>query len=239
MNVDTSLFGYFLHAGLVVKIVMLILGTASVFSWSYILQRSAYLKALNKNAAQFEQAFWSGEDLSRLYNDAARDPRDRDGLPAVFHAGFKEFNRFRKQAGASREAVLDNTQRAMKVAQMREQDKLETHLPFLATVASISPYVGLFGTVWGIMESFHALANVQQATISMVAPGISEALIATALGLFAAIPAGIAYSRLVTEIGRLMGRFEAFQEEFTNILVRQTQSATDAPSTARAEPMGV
>lgn len=234
MNVDTSLLSYFMHAGLVVKLVMMILIVASIFSWTYILQRAFYLKELNQSATQFERAFWSGEDLSRLYasDNAARQ---QDGLPAVFQAGFKEFTRFRKQPGASRDEIMKNTQRAMNVAQMREQDKLETHLSFLATVASISPYVGLFGTVWGIMESFHALANVQQATISMVAPGISEALIATALGLFAAIPAGIAYSRLITEIGRLMSRFDAFQEEFTNILVRQTQAE---PQAARTEPMG-
>jgi biopolymer transport protein TolQ len=232
VNVDTSLLGYFMHAGLVVKLVMMILIVASVFSWTYILQRAFYLKELNQSASQFERAFWSGEDLSRLY---ANDSNQRDGLPAVFQAGFKEFTRFRKQPGASRDEIMKNTQRAMNVAQMREQDKLETHLSFLATVASISPYVGLFGTVWGIMESFHALANVQQATISMVAPGISEALIATALGLFAAIPAGIAYSRLITEIGRLMSRFDAFQEEFTNILVRQTQAE---PQTPRTEAMG-
>ena len=235
MNVDTSLLSYFMHAGLVVKLVMMILITASVFSWTYILQRAFYLKDLNQTATQFERSFWSGEDLSRLYAGEPHVKGGQDGLPAVFQAGFKEFSRFRKQPGASRDEIMKNTQRAMRVAQMREQDKLETHLSFLATVASISPYVGLFGTVWGIMESFHALANVQQATISMVAPGISEALIATALGLFAASPAGIAYSRLITEIGRLMSRFDAFQDEFTNILVRQTQAE---PQAARAETMG-
>lgn len=233
MNVDTSLLGYFMHAGWVVKLVMMILLTASVFSWTYIFQRAAYLKSLNTSTARFEQAFWSGEDLSRLYAEGDQ-AASRDGLPAVFNAGFKEFTRFRKLQGASRNDIMENTQRAMKVAQMREQDRLETHLPFLATVASISPYVGLFGTVWGIMESFHALANVQQATIAMVAPGISEALIATALGLFAAIPAGIAYSRLITEIGRLMTRFDAFEEEFMNILVRQTQTAATQTETAGA-----
>lgn len=222
-----------MHAGLVVKLVMLILLSASVFSWTYILQRASYLKSLNANTAQFEQAFWSGEDLSRLYSEGGQAVA-REGLPAVFNAGFKEFTRFRKMPGALREDIMENTQRAMKVAQMREQDRLETHLPFLATVASISPYIGLFGTVWGIMESFHALANVQQATIAMVAPGISEALVATALGLFAAIPAGIAYSRLITEIGRLMNRFDAFEEEFMNILVRQTQSASTQTETAGA-----
>ena len=147
----------------------------------------------------------------------------QEGLEAIFYSGFKEFLRFRKQAGANMDAVIENTQRAMKVAQMREQDKLETHLPFLAIVGSTSPYVGLFGTVWGIMPAFQALANVQQATISMVAPGIAEALIATALGLFAAIPAVIAYNRFITDIGRLMNRFDAFEEEFTNILIRQSQ----------------
>jgi biopolymer transport protein TolQ len=148
-----------------------------------------------------------------------------EGMEAIFQAGFKEFVRFRKQPQASMEDVMDNTRRAMRVAQMREQDKLETHLPFLAIVGSTSPYIGLFGTVWGIMQAFRALANVQQATISMVAPGIAEALIATALGLFAAIPAVIAYNRFITAIGRLMNRFDAFQEELTNILMRQSHQA--------------
>jgi biopolymer transport protein TolQ len=138
--------------------------------------------------------------------------------------------RFRKQAGSTLEAVMENTRRAMRVAQMREQDKMERRLPFLAIVGSTGPYVGLFGTVWGIMTSFRALANVEQATISMVAPGIAEALIATALGLFAAIPAVIAYNRFVADIGRLTGRYDAFQEEFTNILIRQSQATSGQPS---------
>ena len=224
MNYDASLLNYFLHASLVVKCVMLILASASVFSWTYILQRSFYLSDVKRSAGRFERAFWSGEDMSELYVAGTRQKSSLEGVEAVFHAGFKEFNRFRKQAGATLDLIMENTRRAMRVAQMREQDKLENHLPFLAIVGSTSPYVGLFGTVWGIMQAFRALANVQQATISMVAPGIAEALIATALGLFAAIPAVIAYNRFITDIGQLMNRFDAFQEEFTNILIRQSQS---------------
>lgn len=220
MNFDTSLFGYFIHAGLVVKCVMLILLGASICSWTYILKRGVYIRDIGQSARQFERAFWSGEDLSKLYGEQGKS---HVGLEAIFHAGFKEFQRFRKQAGASLDAIIENTKRAMHVAQMREQDRLETNLPFLAIVGSTGPYVGLFGTVWGIMQAFTALANVQQATISMVAPGIAEALIATALGLFAAIPAVIAYNRFLTDIGRLMTRFDAFEEEFINILIRQTQ----------------
>jgi biopolymer transport protein TolQ len=227
MNVDASFLSYFLHAGLVVKCVMLILLTASIFSWAYILQRMFYLKDVNKASQQFEKAFWSGEDLSRLYNDSVRD--QHDGTEAIFHAGFKEFLRFRKQPGAPMNQVMENTYRAMRVAQMRLQDKMEANLPFLAIVGSTSPYIGLFGTVWGIMQAVGALANAQQATLPMVAPGIAEALIATALGLFAAIPASIAYSRFITDIGRLCSRFDAFQEEFTNVLTRQLQAQPVTP----------
>ncbi len=223
MTYDTGLLSYFIHASFIVKCVMLILIVASIYSWTYILQRSFYLRNVNKATGKFEQAFWSGEDLSRLYAHGDRRKGSLEGLEAIFHAGFKEFLRFRKQANASTTAVMENTTRAMRVAQMREQEKLETHLPFLAIVGSTSPYVGLFGTVWGIMQAFRALAAVQQATVSMVAPGIAEALIATALGLFAAIPAVIAYNRFLTDIGRVMNRYDAFQEEFTNILIRQSQ----------------
>lgn len=223
MNYDASLLSYFLQAGIVVKFVMLVLVGASIFSWTYILQRSFYLRGINRSASQFENAFWSGEDIAKLYTQVGRHHGSLDGVEAIFHAGFKEFLRFRKQAGSTIDAIMENTRRAMHVAQMREQDKLEKNMPFLAIVGSTGPYVGLFGTVWGIMQAFRALANVQQATISMVAPGIAEALIATALGLFAAIPAVIAYNRFITDIGRLMNRFDAFEEEFTNILIRQSQ----------------
>lgn len=226
MNFDASLLSYFFHAGLVVKSVMLILLGASIFSWSYIFQRGVALRSTRLAAGAFERAFWSGEDLSKLYGDSGKSKEAQEGLESIFHAGFKEFQRFRKQTGATLDAMIENTKRAMHVAQMREQDRLETHLPFLAIVGSTGPYVGLFGTVWGIMQAFTALANVQQATISMVAPGIAEALIATALGLFAAIPAVIAYNRFLTDIGRLMTRFDAFEEEFINILIRQTQPAS-------------
>lgn len=223
MNYDASLFNYFLHASIVVKIVMMILAGASVFSWTYILQRHYYLKEINSSAGKFEKAFWSGDDLSRLYNQGDRGKESLGGVEAIFHAGFKEFVRFRKQTGATLNSIMENTRRAMQVAQMREIGKLEQQLSFLAIVGSTSPYVGLFGTVWGIMSAFQSLANVQQATIAMVAPGIAEALIATALGLFAAIPAVVAYNRYTTEIGTLITRFEAFREEFTNILIRQSQ----------------
>jgi biopolymer transport protein TolQ len=203
---------------------MILLVGASIFSWAYILQRSFYIKEIDKSTGTFENAFWSGEDLSKLYDDTKSDATP-EGLEAIFHAGFNEFVRFRKQAGATLAQVMENTRRAMYVAQMREQDKLETNLSFLAIVGSISPYVGLFGTVWGIMQAFRALAEVQQASISMVAPGIAEALIATALGLFAAIPAVIAYNRFIAKINSLMNRFDAFEEEFTNLLMRQAQKA--------------
>ncbi|HEX4045840.1 MAG TPA: protein TolQ [Gammaproteobacteria bacterium] len=231
MNYDGSLLNYFVQAGPVVKCVMVILVAASLFSWTYILQRSVYLKDTTKTTTQFEQAFWSGEDLSKLYAEtSSRQKAGLSGLEAIFRAGFKEFVRFRKQPHATTDAIIENTQRAMRVAQMREQDKLEQHLSFLAIVGSTSPYIGLFGTVWGIMQSFRALASVQQATIAMVAPGIAEALIATALGLFAAIPAVIAYNRFITYIGKLMNRYDAFQEEFTNILIRQSHQPVSQPT---------
>ena len=231
MNVDASFFNYFFHAGLVVKSVMLILIVASIFSWAYILQRAFYLRAVSKASKKFETAFSSGEDLSRLYNESVRE--QTDGSETIFHAGYKEFLRFSKQPGAPVNQILENTYRAMRVAQMRLQDKMEANLPFLAIVGSTSPYVGLFGTVWGIMQAVGALANAQQATLPMVAPGIAEALIATAIGLFAAIPASIAYSRFITDIGLLCSRFDAFQEEFANVLTRQTQVASHIP----AQPM--
>ncbi len=229
MNYDASLLNYFINASLVVKCVMLLLATASVFSWTYILQRAFFLKEVNKASTEFEKSFWSGDDIQRLYAASSRNSQSLNGVEAVFHAGFKEFLRFRHQPDTSINLVMENTRRAMRAAQMREQEKLEVHLPFLAIVGSTSPYVGLFGTVWGIMQAFRALANVQQATIAMVAPGIAEALIATALGLFAAIPAVIFYNRFVTDIGRQMNRFDAFEEEFTNILIRQSQLQTAQP----------
>jgi biopolymer transport protein TolQ len=184
------------------------------------------LKNVRKVSEEFDDAFWAGGDLSKLYADGMRRKHALFGLEAVFHSGFKEFLRLNNKLGISAEMVMEGAKRAMRVAQMREQDKLEMHLPVLATIGSISPYVGLFGTVWGIMQSFNGLAHVQQATISMVAPGIAEALIATAMGLFAAIPAVIAYNRFSTDINRLLNRYDAFQDEFSNILFRQAQQGT-------------
>lgn len=223
MSVDSTFLTYFLNAGIIVKCVMILLSAASIMSWTYILQRGIYLKNINAAATQFESDFWSGNDLSKLYTDAMRRKAGLEGIEAVFYAGFKEFMRLQNKIGVSAEAAIESVKRAMRGAQMREQDKLEMHLPLLATVGSISPYVGLFGTVWGIMVAFRGLANVQQATISMVAPGIAEALIATAMGLFAAIPAVIAYNRFMTDINRLLNRFDVFQDEFENILFRQTK----------------
>lgn len=222
MTENPSLIYYFLNASWVVKMVMLLLFAASIFSWAYIVERYFYLKRVKAATQEFERAFWSGEDLALLYQ--ATPQEKLLGLSTIFHAGFKEFLRFRKQVGLNAEHILHNTQRAMRVACMREQANLEHHLSFLAVVSSTSPYVGLFGTVFGIMQSLLALSNVQQASIAMVAPGMAEALIATALGLFAAIPAVIAYNRFVAEINSLLNRFDGFQEEFSNILNRQSQA---------------
>jgi biopolymer transport protein TolQ len=222
-----------MNAGLVVKLVLLVLVGASLASWTYILQRSLYIKEVRSATTQFENSFWSGGDLSALYAAGQRLQSGVQGMEAIFMAGFKEFLRLHKQACVTAEEMMESAKRAMKVAQMREQDKLELHLPLLATVGSTSPYIGLFGTVWGIMLSFRALAHAQQATIPMVAPGIAEALVATAMGLFAAIPAVIAYNRYATEIGRLLNRFDAFQDEFANILFRQAQKKMSEAETVR------
>lgn len=224
MVVDQSLWMYFTDAGAVVKAVMLILLAASIISWTFILQRFSYFKRSTRAIKQFEDQFWSGADLNKLYSEIDKKNEEHLGLSHIFHAGFKEFLRLRQQAGISRDAIIEGVQRAMRIASARENEKLELHLPFLASVGSVSPYIGLFGTVWGIMTSFHALGSVQQATIAMVAPGISEALIATAMGLFAAIPAVLAYNRYSSQVERLQNNFETFQDEFSNILQRQSQS---------------
>lgn len=235
MNFDSSLMTYFLNAGLVVKLVMMLLLTASVVSWTYIFQRYQYLKNIRNASNEFENRFWSGADLSQLYTDSMRQKAGLSGTGAIFQAGFKEFSRLNQKPGVSAEALMENVKRAMRGTQMREQDKIELHLPLLATIGSISPYVGLFGTVWGIMLSFRALANVQQATIAMVAPGIAEALVATAMGLFAAIPAVIAYNRFMNDINRQLNQFDVFQDEFANILFRQAQQQSIPRSEFTAE----
>lgn len=221
MTPDQSLWMYFFNASPIVKVVMLILVTASILSWTMIFQRGFFLKKARSAIVAFEDLFWSGTDLGNLYKDLNESNQQPGGLKSIFQAGFREFIRLRKQPGVSAAMIMEGTQRAMRIARSREMDKLEQHLSFLATVGSTSPYVGLFGTVWGIMTSFHALGTVQQATIAMVAPGISEALIATAMGLFAAIPAVIAYNRFANETERLLNQYDTFQEEFSNILYRQ------------------
>ena len=192
MTADYSFIDLILNASLVVQLVMLILVVASVVSWTMIFNKRLLLKHSKNDADMFEERFWSSEDLSPLYNRITAGRYESSGMEKIFGAGYKEFSRLQKQESIDPEAVLDGAQRSMRIAMNKEVDHLETNLSFLATVGSTSPYIGLFGTVWGIMNSFQALGTVQQATISMVAPGISEALVATAMGLFAAIPAVIA-----------------------------------------------
>ncbi len=224
MTPDQSLIDLILNASLVVQFVILILVLASVVSWTMIFNKQVLLKRARKDAELFEERFWSVEDLSPLYTRITSSRYEPSGMEKIFEAGFKEFARLRKQESIDPEAVLDGSQRSMRIAMNKETDQLETNLSFLATVGSTSPYIGLFGTVWGIMNSFQALSTVQQATISMVAPGISEALIATAMGLFAAIPAVIAYNRYSYDVERLINRYDNFMEEFSSILHRHAHS---------------
>jgi biopolymer transport protein TolQ len=205
---------------LVVQLVILLLLAASLVSWTMIVSKWQVIKDAREAADQFEDQFWSGSDLAKLY-DQLRSKEDLSGLEHIFASGFKEYARLHRQNRLSTMSVADTAQRAMKVALSREVDALEHYMSFLATVGSTSPYVGLFGTVWGIMNSFRGLSNVQQATLSAVAPGIAEALIATALGLFAAIPAVIAYNHYTNDVERLVTRYDNFVEEFTALLQRQ------------------
>lgn len=221
MATDLSIASLILGASLLVKFVMLLLLGASLWSWSVIFTKRAVVRAARREAEQFEDRFWSAEDLSTLYNRITQRGSEATGLERIFQAGIKEFARLKQQEAIEPEAVVDGAQRSMRVALNREIEGLEQSLPFLATVGSVSPYIGLFGTVWGIMNSFQALGNVHQATLAMVAPGISEALIATAMGLFAAIPAVIAYNQYSSEIDRLFTRYDSFLEELSSILHRQ------------------
>lgn len=228
MNEPLSLWSLVAEASLIVQLVMLILFVASVVSWWMIVHRFLYFRAAKSGLDAFEKEFWSGIDLSQLYRKGNSDSETMSGIESIFRAGFKEFSRLRQQVGADSDAVMEGAQRAMRVATAREEEKLEEHLPFLATVGSTSPYIGLFGTVWGIMNSFRGLANVHQATLATVAPGISEALVATAMGLFAAIPAVIAYNRFSSRSDALMNRYDTFSDEFSSILHRQAH-AVDKP----------
>ena len=219
-----SITDLILEATLLVQLVMLTLVLASVVSWVMIFQRWFALNRVEKSIDDFEDYFWSGIDLRQLYNELEATEDDLSGVELMFASGFKEFVRLSEKPGVDADAQMQAVQRAIRVALSREEQSLETHLPFLATVGSTSPYVGLFGTVWGIMNSFRSLAQMSQATLAAVAPGIAEALIATAMGLFAAIPAVIAYNRYSARVEVLMSRYQNFAEEFISILHRAVYS---------------
>ncbi|MGB4466870.1 MAG: protein TolQ [Azovibrio sp.] len=223
MNVtqDMSILHLILQASAVVQVVMAILAGVSFMSWYYIFMKWFAVRDSRRKTEVFEKDFWSGGDLNSLYNSAVNDRHHAGSMERIFEAGFREFTKLRGQKGLDASDVIDGSRRAMRATYQRELDALEAHLAFLASAGSVSPYIGLFGTVWGIMHAFRALGNVGQATLSSVAPGIAEALVATAIGLFAAIPAVLAYNRFSHDIDRLATRYESFMEEFSNILQRQ------------------
>ncbi len=227
MTADISFLDLFLQASFLVKMVMLTLLGMSVAAWAAIIKRSKVISAAEREADTFEARFWSGMVLGALYQDVKKRKDDIYGIEEIFYAGFTEFARLRKTNPGAPDFVMEGTGRAMRVAVAREVDSLETSLPFLATVGSISPYIGLFGTVWGIMHAFIALGEVKQATLAMVAPGIAEALIATAIGLFAAIPAVMAYNRLSNKVSKLEHTYATFSEEFHTILHRQVMAGRE------------
>jgi biopolymer transport protein TolQ len=220
LNDQHSILQLVLNAGPVVKFVLVLLLGASLVSWTIIFRKRRLLRAAQFEADRFESAFWSGGDLGKLYRAIEARGGTAFGMEGIFEAGFGEFTRLRTQAGLTPDQVLEGVRRAMRVGQLREIDRLEESLATLATVGSTSPYVGLFGTVWGIMGAFQGLGNVQQATLALVAPGIAEALIATAMGLFAAIPAVVAYNRYADKVNRLELRYDTFMEEFSTLLQR-------------------
>ena len=219
---NLSIFSLISNASPVVQAVMLLLLGLSLMSWWHIFAKLFGLKHARLRTDSFESAFWSGADLNALHKQVAGDAQGV-GMEKIFEAGFNEFGKLRRQGVSDAGAITDGTRRAMRAAFQREVDKLDAHTSFLATVGSVSPYIGLLGTVWGIMNAFLGLGNVGQATLANVAPGIAEALVATAIGLFAAIPAVVAYNRFSHDIDRLAIRFESFVEEFSNILQRQSR----------------
>jgi len=221
---EMSVIGLLLNASVPVQIVMLLLMIASLMSWSIIFTKRRLLRRTTNASDEFEANFWSGGDLNTLYQSASRQKGGTLGMSSIFEAGFREFNRAVQQGDVSPDRLIEESRRAMRVAQMREVDRLEQSLATLATIGSTSPYVGLFGTVWGIMGAFMGLANVQSATLAVVAPPIAEALIATAMGLFAAIPAVIAYNRYADKVVRLEYRYDGFTEEFSSILQRHARA---------------
>ena len=226
MNVtqDLSIVALMWNASLIVQLVMVLLLVVSFMSWYFIFYKFFTIRQARSKTEQFERDFWSGSDLNALYQSAVNHRHSTGSLERIFEAGFREFAKLRTQRAADPSALVDGARRAMCATYQREMDRLESQLAFLASVGSVSPYVGLLGTLWGIMHSFRGLANVQQATLAAVAPGIAEALVATAIGLFAAIPAVVAYNRYSHDVDRLAVRFESFMEEFSNILQRQAHN---------------
>ena len=229
MNVtqDLSFISLITNAHVIVQLILVLLLAVSIISWSYIFKKLFDVRGARKQTIEFEKTFWAGGNLHALHASAGSNRANSGALARIFEAGMGEFIKGKQAAASSRDMnmgdVLDGARRAMRAAFQREMDALDAHLAFLASVGSVSPYIGLLGTVWGIMNAFRGLANVQQATLSAVAPGIAEALIATAIGLFAAIPAVVAYNRFSHDIERLAIRFESFVEEFSNILQRQSR----------------
>jgi biopolymer transport protein TolQ len=225
-----------LNASLIVQIVMVLLLMASVISWAIMLRKRAELRRARADADRFEEVFWSGGDLSSMFRAIDQSRRVTKGMEAIFESGFREFTRLRQHGAVASAQLIEGSRRGMRVALLRETDRLEQGLSMLATVGSTSPYVGLFGTVWGIMGAFHGLGDVQQATLQSVAPGIAEALVATAMGLFAAIPAVIAYNRYADQVSRIETRYDTFVEELSSILSRHgTQAAKSQGATGSME----
>jgi len=236
MNNDLSIIRLILDASPFVQAILALLLLASISSWAAIIEKSRLIKQAMRSASEFETSFWSGGDLNNLYRDLARKDATPHGMAGIFEAGFREFGRLKQESGLSNDQLIEGSRRAMRVSQLREMDRLENNLAFLATVSNTSPYVGLFGTVWGIMIAFYSLSGMQSATIAVVAPHISEALIATAMGLFAAIPAGIAFNRYADQVGRLEVRYDTFMEELSAIFqrnaARRESGFADAPAPA-------
>ena len=224
MSADMTVVGLLMEASIPVQIVMLLLIAASVVSWSIIFTKRRLIRRTKDASDEFEAAFWSGGDLNTLYQSASRAKGGSVGMARIFESGFREFNRALQAGGNTPEKVIEECRRGMRVAQMREVDRLEQNLATLATIGSTSPYVGLFGTVWGIMVAFMQIGSAQTATLAVVAPPIAEALIATAMGLFAAIPAVIAYNRYADKVVRLEYRYDGFTEEFSSILQRHARA---------------
>ena len=218
---DLDLWHLVANASLVVKTVMVLLLAVSFMSWMFIFRKWFTIVRARAQTEEFEREFWGGKDINTLYQGSITNRHSIGSLERIFESGYREFTKLRAQRGADASTMVDGARRAMRATYQREMDHLERHLAFLASTGSVSPYVGLFGTVWGIMHAFRSLANVQQATLAQVAPGIAEALVATAIGLFAAIPAVVAYNRFSHDADRLAIRFESFMEEFSNILQRQ------------------